>query len=156
MFGAAVFVGQDACQRGNGAITGRSVLPHSPNGVAVKRGIGAYQREVFRETLGGQQPVERIAVVKRQGCDLCHVADAEREQGEPVPFHLFRDQKVKGPFEGERTKADLDGHFPKARGADPFGVFPILNKASCLRTEPWTSIYEPQEGMGVQKQIHSI
>ena len=99
-------------------VYGRCALPQSPDGVVIEGGINAYHREVFRQALGGKEPVKGIAMVERQSGNLRHVVDAKREQGESVSFHLFGDQAFEGLLEAEPPKADLNGHFPQAGRAD--------------------------------------
>ena len=144
--------------RGNADVElfGWVVLPQSGHVVVVKHDVDTYEREVFRQALNGKAPVKRVAMVEGQCCELGHVAEAEREQREPVFLHLFWNQQLEGLFEVEPSEADLDGDFPEACGADPFGVSLVLDKGSRVRTELRASFYEPQKGVRVQEQVHSI
>lgn len=51
----------------------RTSLPNARNPVRVEGGVGADESQPPLEHLCCEEPVERVPVMKREGCDTCHV-----------------------------------------------------------------------------------
>src|SRR4051812_14309057 len=78
------------------------------------------------------------------------------EQVEPVRRQFPR-QERRGRFaEVELLQADLDGDLPAGRHADELPVRRVFDQGLGGRGEVGVVAEEPQEGMGVQEQVHSM
>jgi hypothetical protein len=104
------------------------------DGVRIKRGINAHERQSFDHCLRDQQAVEGIAVMMgqcRQGCRVAHFNGQDEKT-------VLPDGAVKEDFirlmQHVFANADLDGDFPVGCRADEFGVGRVFDELARWRS----------------------
>src|SRR5512139_3545816 len=111
-------------------------------------------RDPLFESLGHEQAVERVAVVEREGGDPGAVPEVDGQGLEAVGGQLLGQEPVERAVDLQRAQADLDRDLPAAGDAHEALVAAASDRRPCPPGQLAVRPHPPEEGMGVEKQLH--
>ena len=132
----------------------RATSPESLNRVGIEGGIGAHERNVLDEGLRDQEPVEGIAMMKRQAGDFVRVPQLDGQKSNTIEAQLSRDEGVERLGNGKPAEVELDRDLPDARDAQERFVTAIADHPLSMRAELGVRGDEPEERMRIEKDTH--
>ena len=150
--GGTSFVNRAGAPRG--ALRPVRFLPDASDAVLREDCVCRDDPQLLLERLRDQQPVERVAVVEGQARDAGRVPQVDRQGLKAVDGELLGHEAVERALDSQLAEAHLDRELPGARDAHEALVARAPDGATRLSGELPACSHPPQEGVGVEQELH--
>ena len=133
---------------------GESHLPYALDTILGQYGVARNNGHLFKQRLGSQQPVKRVAVTKRESLDLGDMPEIYAKQVKAVSGHLVRDEPLHRLGETKFAKTGFYGQLPTTGKTQETFVTAISNHSAGFVGKERIVGEPPKEGMGIEQQPH--
>ena len=114
----------------------------------------AHERQGFYLALRDEQPVKWVAMMKWKLGDHLSVLIGDPHEVDVVGLELRGEEDCEWLMKHQLAEADFDGHLPQAPHAQQALVSEVFDQGPGGRAEAPIAHDEPEEGVGIERQLH--